>query len=27
LKLYTRLAYLWWVLAYIAGGLIAAVLP
>jgi hypothetical protein len=26
LKLYTRLAYLWWVLAYIAGGLIAAFL-
>ena len=26
LKLFTRLAYLWWVLAYIAGGLIAAFL-
>jgi hypothetical protein len=26
LKLYTRLAYLWWMLAYIAGGLIAAFL-
>ncbi len=26
LKLYTRIAYLWWVLAYIAGGLIAAFL-
>ena len=26
LKLYTRLAYLWWVMAYIAGGLIAAFL-
>jgi hypothetical protein len=26
LKLYTRLAYLWWVLAYMAGGLIAAFL-
>ena len=24
LKLYTRIAYLWWVLAYLAGGLIAA---
>ena len=26
LKLYTRIAYSWWVLAYIAGGLIAAFL-
>ena len=26
LKLYTRIAYLWWVLAYVAGGLIAAFL-
>jgi len=26
LKLYTRLVYLWWVLAYIAGGLITAFL-
>jgi hypothetical protein len=26
LKLYTRIAYLWWVLAYLAGGLIAAFL-
>jgi hypothetical protein len=26
LKLYTRISYLWWVLAYIAGGLIAAFL-
>lgn len=26
LKVYTRVAYLWWVLAYLAGGLIAAFL-
>jgi len=26
LKLYTRIAYLWWVMAYLAGGLIAAFL-
>ncbi len=26
LKLYTRIAYLWWVLAYLAGGLIASFL-